>query len=96
MLTCDNCGEALQTDEASILWEEHGAHGQQRVLALIIVHQECDDGAYENSAGCVYGTNWHPDINGADLFADKVFALPSDKAALEALIAQRRKDWANQ
>jgi hypothetical protein len=93
MLTCDNCGQPLHTDDASILWQDHVVNGRDTVLAFLIVHQACDNGDYQNSAGAVYGSDWHPDTHGTNCLAGKSFALSSDEDAFEALITQRRKDY---
>lgn len=94
MLTCFNCGCALHTEDASLLWEEKVINGCPTILALLVVHQRCDDAIYGNSAGAWYGKGWHPDLHGADLFVGKKFALSSDADVLTELIEQRREEYA--
>lgn len=94
MITCDNCGQPLHTDEASILWNNEYRDKKYIVTAFIIVHNRCDDGLYLNSAGAPYGRNWNPDLHGGSELQQRAhFSIPDDKRRYDELIAQRRKDY---
>jgi hypothetical protein len=92
MLTCGNCGKSLHSKDAVILWNDRYIGGEWRVLSLIVSHQACDNGEFENSSGATYGEDWDADEHGRKMFIGRVFVMEEHERLLDELIEQRKRD----